>query len=406
VRSRGQDVGRHGPVAVVAWLFAAVLLGGTVPSPLYPFYVATLGLTPFLITVVFAVYALGTLAALLLFGGLSDRVGRRPVLALAVGVAAASSLVLLAWQTLPGLLVGRVLSGFSVGLTTGTATAALAELHPDRRTATTLATVANMGGLGLGPVVAGVLATRVPGPTTTPYLVHLALLAPVVALLVVPETGPGRATGTADAVRAVRPQRLAVPRGAAGPFAAAALAGFTAFALLGLFTALTSSFLGDVRDDPSPQTVGIVITVVFVAAVTAQLTAQRVGPERAVLVGVGLLPVGAVLVVLAVAGGSLPLFLTAGVVGGVGMGSAFQSAVARVGALAAPADRAAVTSAFFVMTYLGITVPVVGVGQLATVTSLTTASVALAVLVTVLAGCCVALTVRQRRPVAPDRAAP
>src|SRR3954447_20793029 len=94
-------------VVVVTYLFTVVMLGGTVPSPLYPFYVRTLGLTPLLVTVVFAAYAVGTLAALLLFGGLSDRVGRRPVLALAVGVAVASTLVFLFWQTLPGLLLGR-----------------------------------------------------------------------------------------------------------------------------------------------------------------------------------------------------------------------------------------------------------------------------------------------------------
>jgi MFS family permease len=391
--------GQRWSVGVVGCLFAVVMLGGTLPSPLYPFYVQSLGLTPFLVTVVFAAYAVGTLAALLLFGGLSDRVGRRPVLALAVGVAVASTLVFLLWQTLPGLLVGRVLSGFSVGLTTGTATAALAELHPDRRAATTLATVANMGGLGLGPIVAGVLAAHLPDPTTTPYLVFLLLLVPALALLTVRETGPGHATSPADALRAVRPQRLAVPPGAGARFVAAALAGFTAFALLGLFTALTSSFLHSVLGDPSPQTVGLAVAVVFAVAVAAQLTAQRIAPDRTALVGVGLLPVAAVLLVLALAAGSLTLFLTAAVVAGAGMGSAFQSAVARVGALAAPDERAAVTSAFFVVTYLGITVPAVGVGALATATSLTAAALALAVLVTVLSSVCIVLTLRQREPV-------
>jgi MFS family permease len=391
--------GQRWSVVVVGYLFTVVLLGGTVPSPLYPFYIRSLGLTPFLVTIVFAAYAVGTLAALLLFGGLSDRVGRRPVLALAVGVAVASTLVFLLWQTLPGLLLGRALSGFSVGLTTGTATAALAELHPNRRTATTVATVANMGGLGLGPIVAGVLAAHVPGPTTTPYLVFLGLLVPALALAAVPETGPGRATGVTAALRAVRPQRLAVPEGAGARFAAAALGGFTAFALLGLFPSLTSSFLRSVLGDPSPQTVGLAVAVVFAAAVAAQLTAQRIDPDRATLLGVGLLPAGAALLVLALAAGSLALFLGAAVVGGVGIGFAFQSAVARVAAVAAPAERAAVTSAFFVLTYLGITVPVVGVGELATVTTLTDAALALAVLVTVLATVCVVLTLRLRRPV-------
>jgi predicted MFS family arabinose efflux permease len=113
---------------------------------------------------------------------------------------------------------------------------------------------------------------------------------------------------------------------------------------------------------------------------------------------VGLLPVGAALLVLALAAGSLTFFLGAAVVGGAGIGFAFQSAVSRVSALAAPADRAAVTSAFFVVTYLGITVPVVGVGELATVTTLTVAALALAVLVAVLAALCAVLTLRQREP--------
>jgi MFS family permease len=197
----------------------------------------------------------------------------------------------------------------------------------------------------------------------------------------------------------VRPQHLAVPEGRGAAFAAAALAGFTAFALLGLFPSLTSSFLRSVQDDPSPQAVGLAVAVVFAAAVAAQLIAQRIAPDRAALLGVGLLPVGAALLVLALVAGSLALFLTAAVVAGAGIGFAFQSAVIRVAALAPPAQRAAVTSAFFVVTYLGITVPVVGVGELATVSTLTAAASALAVLVAALATVCAVLTLRQRRPV-------
>ena len=384
-------------VVVVGYVFTVVMLGGTVPAPLYPFYVRSLGLSPFLVTVVFAAYAVGTLTALLLGGGLSDRVGRRPVLAVAVLVAAVSTAVFLLFPTLPGLLAGRVLSGLSVGLTTGTATAALAELHHDRRTATTLATAANMGGLGLGPVLAGLLATHLAHPTTTPFLAFLLLLLPVFALLLVPETAPRTARSAADLLRAVRPQRLSVPRTGRAGFVAAAVAGFAAFALLGLFTSLTSALLAEELDSPSPQVVGFSIAVAFAAAVAGQLVSQRTAAERAALLGLVLLPVGAALVVLALAAGSVTLFLTAAVVGGAGIGFAFQSAVARVGALASAADRGAVTSAFFVVAYLGITVPVVGVGELATRTTLTVAALALAVLVAVLAVVGIALTLRQRR---------
>jgi predicted MFS family arabinose efflux permease len=385
---------------IVGYLFTVVMLGGTVPAPLYPYYVRSLGLSPLLVTVVFAAYAVGTLTALLLGGGLSDRVGRRPVLLLAVVVAALSTVVFLLFPTLPGLLAGRVLSGLSVGLTTGTATAALVELHPDRRTATTLATVANMGGLGLGPVLAGVLAGQLPYPTTIPFLAFLVLLLPVAALVVVPETAPATARGLSALLHAVRPQRLGVPRDGRPGFAAAAVAGFAAFALLGLFTSLTSNFLGSALADPGPQVVGLTIAVVFAAAVAGQLLVQRMDFDRAALIGLALLPIGATLVVGALAASSLPLFLAAAVVGGTGIGFAFQSAVGRVGSLTGAADRSAVTSAFFVVAYLGITVPVVGVGELATRTDLTDAAVALAVLVAVLAVLGAALTVRQRRPTA------
>jgi len=111
-----------------------------------------------------------------------------------------------------------------------------------------------------------------------------------------------------------------------------------------------------------------------------------------------LLPSGTALVVLALAVGSLPLFLLAAVVGGAGVGFSFQSAVARVGGLASAEERAAVTSSFFVVAYLGITVPVVGVGEIATRTSLTVAAAALAVLVLVLSALAALLTRRHPTP--------
>ena len=168
--------------------------------------------------------------------------------------------------------------------------------------------------------------------------------------------------------------------------------------MLGLFTALTSSFLGQELGDPGPQLVGLSISVMFAAAVACQLLVQRWDLDRAALVGAVLLPTGTALVVAALGVGSLPLFLLAAVVGGSGVGFSFQSAVARVGGLASAEERAAVTSSFFVVAYLGITVPVVGVGEIATRTSLTVAAAALAVLVLVLSALAALLTRRHPTP--------
>src|SRR5690242_5744277 len=164
---------------LVAAAFLVTMLGATLPTPLYPLYQRELGFGGLMVTVVFATYAVGVLAALLVVGRLSDQVGRKAVLLPGLAVAAASSLVFLIPHSLAALFVGRLLSGVSAGVFTGVATAMLIDLAPEdgRARAGLLAAVVNVLGLGLGPVVAGALADHAPHPLELPYLVHVALLA-------------------------------------------------------------------------------------------------------------------------------------------------------------------------------------------------------------------------------------
>lgn len=167
---------------LVAYAFAVTMLGTTLPTPLYPIYSETMGLSQLVVTVIFAAYAVGVIAALILVGGWSDQVGRRRMLAAGVALSAASAVVFLVGGGLPSLaalLAGRVLSGLSAGIFTGTATVAVVELAPERQKgrATLVAAAANIGGLGLGPVLAGALAQYTALPLLTPFIVHLGLLA-------------------------------------------------------------------------------------------------------------------------------------------------------------------------------------------------------------------------------------
>src|SRR5690349_9506 len=141
----------------VAYAFLVTMVGTTLPTPLYPIYEEKFGFAALTVTIVYAVYGIGVLATLLLVGPLSDRLGRRPLLLPGLGFAAVSSVVFILAQGLPALFIGRVLSGISAGLFTGTATAALLDLAPEshKQRATLIATVVNMGGLGLGPLLAG-----------------------------------------------------------------------------------------------------------------------------------------------------------------------------------------------------------------------------------------------------------
>ena len=149
---------------LVAAAFLVTMLGTTLPTPLYPLYERELGFGGLMVTVVFATYAVGVLAALLLVGRLSDQVGRKAVLLPGLGVAAASSLVFLIPDSLAALFAGRLLSGVSAGVFTGVATATIVDLAPPtgRARAGLLAAVVNVLGLGLGPVLAGVLADHAP----------------------------------------------------------------------------------------------------------------------------------------------------------------------------------------------------------------------------------------------------
>lgn len=142
---------------IVTYLFATLMLGTTLPTPLYVIYQAQWHFSSGITTVIFASYALGVLAALLLAGRSSDQVGRRPVLFAALAFSAVSTVVFIVSPALGWLFVGRVLSGISAGLVTGTATAALTDLYigPSPRHASMVATAANMGGLATDRLLSG-----------------------------------------------------------------------------------------------------------------------------------------------------------------------------------------------------------------------------------------------------------
>jgi len=252
-----------------------------------------------------------------------------------------------------------------------------------------------MGGLGLGPLVSGLLAQHAPQPTRLPFIVGAGLLLPALLLLTVPDTIE-RASGPVSGrvAVAIKPQRLGVPRGIRVPFASAAIAGFVGFAMLGFITALVGNFLSQGLGDRSHQTAGVVAFLVFAAGTAAQLSASEVSSRTGSLIGLAVLPIGLTLVTLALPAKSLTLFLIGAMVGGVGSGFAIRSAVLLVNHIAPPARRGEVLSTFFVIGYIGITVPVGGAGIQITTTTLLTATVTLAVFVAVLAAVAAAILVR------------
>jgi MFS family permease len=356
---------RTGPAIprVAFWLGALILsitmLGTTLPTPLYVIYQAQWHFSAAMVTVTFAVYAVAVLATLLLAGRSSDQAGRRPVLAAALGASALSTVVFILAPNVGVLIIGRILSGLSAGLMTGTATAALTELVPASasRRASLVASAANMGGLGLGPLIAGLLAQYAPDPTVLVFGVYLAVLAAAgLCLLLVPETVSPRRRP------ALRFAGLGIPEQGRSEFIAADAAVFAAFSLLGLFAALAPTFLGGVLHENSHAVQGGVVFLLLAVGTVSQLALARFSSRRVVLGGLGLLLAALALIVAALAQAQLALFLTGTVVGGAAIGAVFLGSLATANRLAPPGERGRVISAFFVACYAGLIIPVVGVG--------------------------------------------
>jgi MFS family permease len=203
-------VPRHLAFWLVALVLGAAMLGTTLPTPLYDIYQAQWHFSAAVVTVTFAVYGAAVLVTLLLAGRSSDQAGRKPVLAAALAASALSTVVFILARNVETLIAARIVSGVSAGLVTGTATAALTELirASATRRASLVATAANMGGLGLGPLIAGLLAQYAPHPTVLVFEVYLAVLAAAgLCLLFVPETVTSRRRPTLRFVGLGIPER-------------------------------------------------------------------------------------------------------------------------------------------------------------------------------------------------------
>jgi MFS family permease len=336
------------------------------PTPLYVLYQARDHFSTFLITVIFAAYAVGVVASLFLAGHLSDWAGRRRMILLAVLTNMISGLMFLLWPATAGLIVARVVSGVSVGMLTATATAYLNELHAAARPGAgtirseVVATAANLGGIGLGPLLAGLLAQYAGHGLVLPYLVSEALmLAGALALAAAPETA---AVLRGEQRPAYHPQRVSVPHAHRPRFLAAAVAGGAVFALFGVFTSVAPSLLADLLHNDSHAVAGVVSFAVFGAAAAAQVVFGRASRRSQVTLGLASMLAGLALVTAAVWLPSFWLLLAGGIVAGAGAGTAFRGLVATVISITPASARGEGLAGLFLGSYIGLAIPVVGLG--------------------------------------------
>jgi hypothetical protein len=338
--------------------FLIVMAVATLPSPLYGIYRARDHLSAFTITVVFAIFAAGTIAVLLRDSAIAARIGRRGVMLAAVTTMMVAMGVLAAWKDLPGLLIGRLITGVSVGLAAGTAITYLVELrlraNPQASAvvARTIGTSVTVGALGVGPLIAGCLAQWVTQPLTVSYLVFVALgVVALAGLWFAPETGaPAAASKPAGPGRKVR---LPVP---------AAAATLVAFAANGLFAGLSGLFLATILHHPSHALSGAALFLLFACGVLSQLV--TLPASRVLALGTISMLAGLVLLVVSVrlSTPNLAMFLIGGALIGAGSGAVFKGTTGIVLGASPPQSRVAMTSDLLIALYVGLSVPVIGAG--------------------------------------------
>ncbi|MFE9025946.1 MFS transporter [Streptomyces iakyrus] len=339
-------------------VFAVCMAGTTLPTPLYPLYQDEFGFSELTVTVVYALYAFAVIGVLLLVGDASDAVGRRPVLLCGLGFAALSAVCFLCATGLGWLYAGRLLSG----LFTGAATAYVMELAPEggASRATFVATAANMGGLGCGPLLSGLLAQYAAWPLYLPFVTHLALVAASAAVLLrLAETVRER-----QPLRTVRPQRPALPPQVRAVFGPAATASFVGFALFGVFTSVSPAFLAESLHVDDHAVSGLIVALAFFSSTAGQLAVGKVGVRRSLPLGCAGLLAGLALLAGALRWDQMSLLVASALVGGAGQGLAFRGALSDVAEASPAHQRAAVISTLFVVAYAGISLPVIGVGLL------------------------------------------
>ena len=354
---------------LAVFAFFVAMAGTTLPTPLYPLFEQRYGFGALLVTVIFAIYAFGVIAGLILFGNLSDRFGRKPLLVFGLVLSAASALLFLLAGSLAPIYAGRVVSGFSAGIFTGTATAYVIDLAPAGRTrlASFVAVFANLGGLGAGTLLSGLLAQWAPDALRTPFAVDLGLVgAASVGLLLAPETVER------GALR-FQLQRLGVPPEVRSVFVRAALAGFAGFAVSGVFGSVAPEFLGLGLHRHSPALAGLLVFVLFVMSVAGQVLVLRL--RNALAAGCGLLVAGVALLAISLATDSLAALFASAAVAGLGQGVVVSGGLAAIAERAPARRRGETASSFFVVLYFGLSVPVIAAGVAIHYTSLSSAGI-------------------------------
>lgn len=348
---------------IIVYGLTMLVATGTVPLGLYQAYADEFHFSPAVLTFLAASSMFGVIAAVVLCGNLSDRIGRRAVLLPAVLAGALSMVLFIFADGVAALLAARISTGIAVGLFTGAGTAALTELvgpDGDTRRAATHAATTSVAGFAIGPIIGGLFVQYGPWPLQLVYIVSLALLVPLlVGVLLMPETVSQRTPFR------IQPQRLGAPPEGRRAFGLASVVACCCFAGASFFQSLGPS-VAVVLLGVSNKLVAAAVAVCFLgASALAQIGLRGLPIRRATLTGLVLLPLGFVSVVGALLTDSLLLFVAGALAGGLGQGLAYLGGQSLVEKATPPEKRGETFSLYMIVIYVSGGITAISFGLLA-----------------------------------------
>jgi MFS family permease len=350
-------------LAGTAIAFTSLYLAAGALTPLLVVYKEQWKFPAALLTLAFAVYAVGFLSALLTVGSLSDYVGRRPVLIGALVIQVASNVLFLVAPGIGWVIAARIVQGVASGAATAAFTAALVELAPPnrKRLGTILGSVSLTGGLAVGSLLAG-LAIQL--TTTANSIIFVVLTILTIVGIVVIALSAETVTRAPGALRSLIP-RVAIPPATRREFAAAAPVIAAVWMLAGLSGGLAPSMVRSVFHLNSDLLNGLSGFIAPATSAVIGLAFARLDPRRAMTVGIYAAIVGAVGIISGVLAGSLAIMLIGQAIAGVAFGASFTASLRLIFPLAPTHQRAGVVAVIYLVSYTAFGVPIVIAGQLA-----------------------------------------
>ncbi|MCM3216241.1 MFS transporter [Niallia taxi] len=346
------------------WLVACclflTLFGTNIPASLYTLYRQEWGLSSGMITLVFAIYAFTVIPAIIVAGQLSDQIGRKKVLIPGILFSIIGTACFTIADGLGMLLLARLFQGLSVGILNGVAVAALTELDEKRdkkKTALICALAVTLGN-AIGPILSGLLGDFAPFPLRLSYYVHLLFILPCFAALFFlnENVRPG--------LQPVKLKKPYVPKSMLKSFILASITSFLAWSIISMFMSLIPANLSSFTQVHSLTISGIVVALGLIAAAANQILLKQFSLRTMITIGYILLTLGLILLVITLAAKSLVLLLISAVLIGGGNGPAYAGSLALINERSPSKTKGNIVSTFFVITYLGVSLPVIGLGFL------------------------------------------